>query len=437
MNVAIPEQLYVRPFRLWLWIGLQLLRHRPGYFVILPFFLGAALALSGMGPGQAALTAAAAFVFSWAALTMHEFGHVAILLQESYGFSGVRLYFSPGGLKAVDEHVRWLWYRVTNTLMMKGLPVKAKREIQPPEAGYLKVVGDMLLSSHAKMRIALAGVVAPFLIWLPALAVWLGLFWSGQRSAMASGAAVLAAGFVYLVVHPFFAGVVYTGKAYSDLSYVGNYLMRDREVLKANPLLTIARLVRGMLRQAPGLAFDLASYLVRPRAAVAISRMEGMKPKRTCLSWVYKRDPEGNFTNCVIVLAPLGMALLKRLTASPRGAEKIATQRLLADPENLRRLVSYNRVYSMEFNPLASRAWELADGELDVRQIAHQISDETAKPIEVVLPALKTFFSDMHRKYMVNLNWPREPVREYPRLPDVVFDYGDVGAMVRSMLGKA
>lgn len=437
MKIVIPREIHHRPLRLWGFIAARLLRARPGYFAILPLCLGLGLAAAGWSPGRIAAAAAASWLFSWIALATHEYGHATQLLRESLGYATVWLDVRGGGFKSIASQLAWIWHRIALALALRGIRLPAGRMTTPPEAGYLRVGTDMTLAARAKMRIALAGPATPLLLWAALALALPALLWRGPEGAFETAAAVLAAGLAYLIAQPFFSGLIYNGKAYSDLAYATNYLLQELDFRQANPLRILALAGQRIARQVPALLADQLAFLFQAGSLLHARDMAEAKPKRTCLAWVYKRDEKGEFTDRVIILAPLGLALLKQLTANPHGETRAQLERLLANPAQLRRKISYRKVYSIELSRLASRAWELADGELSVREIAVRIADESRRPLPEVQAALESFFRDLHRKYIVNLCWPLEPVRQYPTLPDVLFDHGDVGVMMHRMLAEA
>lgn len=438
MKIVIPREIYHRPLRLWAFIASWLLRRRAGYFAILPVCMGLGLAAAGWSPWRLIIAVAGGWLFGWLVLTTHEYGHVTQLLRESSGYAGVWLDVRGGILESLRAQAAWLWQRLALALTLRGIRLLPRGEAaSAPESGYLRVGSDMMLAAPAKMRIALAGPVAPLLLWA-VLALPLPLLWrASSQGTFDTVAVILAAGLVYLLAHPFFSGVIYSGYNYSDLGYATSYLIRDLDMQRVHPLRVILVIAWRLMRQVPGLLADQVRFLAHPERIVEANDVARKKPKRTCLAWIYQRRPSGEFTDRIVVLAPLGLALLKQVTANPRGESRRQLARLLSNPSRLRRQISYRKVYSVELSKLASRAWALADGELEVREIAARISEESDRPVAEILRGLEIFFRDLHRKYMVNLSWPLEPVRQYPTLPDVLFDYGDVSLMLHRIMAEA
>lgn len=426
------------PFRSLVAIAGLLVRWRIGSLLVLPVSIALGLTVVGTPPTAVAQVAGIAFLAMWLVLTLHEYSHVALAIRESAGFDAVSVRVYPTHIADLAVQARWLVRRINNSFVSRGWPVLTpKEELEPPPRGYVRVESNMLLSGEARMRIALAGVVIPVLAW-----ICLGLLWAialmvHRSPSVAYLGAAIVGGLSFQVVHVFFSGVVYTGKQFSDLGYASAYLLRDVEFRQDAQMRYLGTLGWRILRHAPRVIADVIRFSVRPNSVAGLVASEGMHPKRTCFSWIYERDSKGEFGESITLLAPLGLALTRAFSTQLPEVELKLIRRLTTSRTGYEALFRLDRIYSVRLNPLASRAWELADGRYTVHEIATLISQEKTLSMDDVLPALIEFFRDLHRKYLVNLNWPARPARKYPSLSDVAFEFGGMAAMFRRMFAGA
>ena len=437
MTLTLPRSLYGRPLGLWFLIARTLLRHRWSYFLILPPFVGAGLAFGGAALWELLAASFTSMVLGWLLLTTHEYAHVALLLCESHGYSSVTIEITPGGWRMFLEHLRRYYAICASLARHAGVSMPGPRTAPVPTAGYFRVCSNMVLSSEAKARIALAGAVLPVLAWIGMAGAGMLLYAAGIHRGVAPAFAAVAGAGAYVVVHPIFSGLLYHGIAYSDLGYAAAYFGQCIDITRHDPLVCLAILTGSMLKRIPGLAADVVGYTLRPSRLAGADCVADKKPKRTCLSWIYKRDEQGQFTDRIVLLLPLGMALFQQLSKEPRGPARNIVERMASDKDKLQRLQSYRKVFLMELGELSSRAWELADGGHSFAEIVQILHESTGLASGDLEPGLREFFLRLHRGYILNMEWPEPPLRRYPQLADVVFDFGEFGALTKQLFTAA
>jgi hypothetical protein len=297
----------------------------------------------------------------------------------------------------------------------------------------------MLLSGRSRARIALAGAVVPVVAWLVVAAASVSLLPFGGNVGTRVTVIVLVATFVYQIVQPTFSGLVFGDNVYADLGRAGRFVMRGEDLHSLGFPRFTARLLRRLGRMSSTVVADIARSLRACRKELPSLAMESRRPKRSCFSWVYRRNSDGSFSNDVRVLPPLGLGLMKRLTARLEADEEKQLVGVMhaatIDSQWMAGFARLKRAYLIDFDGMASRAWELADGRYTVEEITAVIAQESGVDREVLKPKLLEFLRDMHRKYLINVIWPYEPVTEYPSFSDVACDFRSFSAMLHRIYG--